>query len=44
MRVLIADGHPAMRLGMKGLLLTTDIRVAGEAWEGEEALRFVWCR
>lgn len=41
MRVLIADGHPATRLGMKGLLLTTDIRVVGEAVDGEAALQLI---
>lgn len=39
MRVLVADGHPSMRLGMKGLVLNTDVRVVGEAGDGEEALR-----
>lgn len=41
MRVLIVDGHPATRLGMKGLLMTTDIHVVGEAGAGEGALRLV---
>jgi DNA-binding NarL/FixJ family response regulator len=39
LRVIIADGHPAMRLGMKGLLLNTEVLVVGEAGEGDAALR-----
>ena len=41
MRVVVADGHPTMRLGLKGLLLLTDVRVVGEAGDGEEVLRLV---
>lgn len=41
MRVVIADGHPAMRLGMRGLLLNTDFLVVGEAGDSEAALRLV---
>lgn len=40
-RVLVADGHPAMRLGIKGMLLATDVVVVGEACCGEEVLRLV---
>ena len=39
MDVVIADGHPTMRLGLKGLLRTTEIRVVGETGDGDEALR-----
>ena len=39
MRVLVLDGHPAMRLGLKGLLgVAGDIWVIGETGDGEEAL------
>lgn len=41
MEVVIVDGHPTMRLGLKGLLLATDVRVVGETGDGEEALRLV---
>jgi two-component system, NarL family, response regulator DevR len=41
MRVVIADGHPTMRLGLKGLLLMTEMRVVGETGDGEEALHLV---
>lgn len=41
MRVVIADGHPVMRLGLKGLLLATEARVVGETGCGKEALRLV---
>lgn len=41
MKVLIADGHPITRLGIKSLLLMTDARVVGEAGDGGEALRLV---
>jgi DNA-binding NarL/FixJ family response regulator len=43
LRVIMADGHPAMRLGMKGLLLNTEVLVVGEAKEGDAAL-YVWRR
>jgi len=39
MKVVIADGHPTMRLGLKGLLLSTEMRVVGETGDGGEALR-----
>ena len=39
MDVVIADGHPTMRLGLKGLLRTTEVRVVGETGDGGEALR-----
>lgn len=41
MKVLLADGHPTTRLGIKSLLLMTDARVVGEAGDGREALRLV---
>lgn len=41
MRVVIADGHPVMRLGLKGLLLATEARVVGESASDEETLRLV---
>jgi DNA-binding NarL/FixJ family response regulator len=39
MKVVIADGHPTMRLGLRGLLFTTEMRVVGETGDGEEAIR-----
>lgn len=39
MRVVVADGHPIMRLGIKALLLPTEMHVVGETGDGEEALR-----
>jgi DNA-binding NarL/FixJ family response regulator len=41
MRVVIADGHPVVRLGIKGLLLATDIQVLGETGSAEETLELV---
>ena len=41
MKVVIADGHPVMRLGLKGLLLATEARVVGETGCGEETLGIV---
>lgn len=41
MRVVVADGHPVMRLGLKGLLLATEARVVGESGCGEETLGLV---
>jgi DNA-binding NarL/FixJ family response regulator len=38
-RVLIADGHPVTRLGLKALLLAANMRVAGECGGDEEVLR-----
>ena len=38
-RVLVADDHRVVRQGLRGFLATTgDIRVAGEASDGSEAL------
>ncbi|MCA9493038.1 MAG: response regulator transcription factor [Myxococcales bacterium] len=42
LRVLIADDHPVMRVGLKALLSAApDIDVVGEASDGEEALRAI---
>lgn len=42
MKVLVVDGHPAMRLGLKGLLgVTGDMWVVGETGDGFEALDIV---
>ena len=41
MKVVIADGHPVMRLGLKGLLLATEAQVVGESGCGEETLGLV---
>ena len=42
MKVLVVDGHPAMRLGLKGLLgVTGDMWVVGETGDGCEALNVV---
>lgn len=42
MKVLVVDGHPAMRLGLKGLLgVTGDMWVVGETGDGCEALEIV---
>ena len=39
-RVLLADDHPVVRSGIKGALeVEGDIRVVGEANDGEEAQR-----
>ncbi len=41
-KVLVVDGHPAMRLGLKGLLgVTGDMWVVGETGDGCEALDIV---
>ena len=40
-RLLIADDHEAVRLGVKSLLEGTDIRVVGEATTGTAAVKFV---
>jgi DNA-binding NarL/FixJ family response regulator len=39
MKILVADGHPTMRLGLKGLLLATEARVVGESGSGEETVK-----
>lgn len=41
MRVVIADGHPVMRLGLKGLLLATEAQIVGESGCGEETVGLV---
>lgn len=42
MKVLVVDGHPAMRLGLKGLLgVTEDMWVVGETGDGCEALEIM---
>ncbi|TEU14929.1 MAG: response regulator transcription factor [Anaerolineales bacterium] len=38
-KVLLADDHPALRAGIKGMLEKADIEVIGEAADGDEALR-----
>jgi DNA-binding NarL/FixJ family response regulator len=38
-KVLLADDHPALRAGIKGMLEKADIEVVGEAGDGDEALR-----
>jgi DNA-binding NarL/FixJ family response regulator len=38
-KVLLADDHPALRAGIKGMLEKADIEVVGEAADGDEALR-----
>jgi NarL family two-component system response regulator LiaR len=38
-KVLLADDHPALRAGIKGMLEQVDIEVVGEAADGDEALR-----
>lgn len=41
-RVLVADDHPVVRTGVKGMLATQpDFDVVGEACDGEEAVRKV---
>ena len=41
-RVLLADDHPALRLGMRMLLdRAPDVEVVGEAKDGEEALALI---
>ena len=39
MDVVVADGHPTMRLGLKDLLQTTEMRVVGDAGAGADVLR-----
>lgn len=39
MKVVIADGHPTMRLGLRGLLASAEMTVVGETGDGDEALR-----
>jgi DNA-binding NarL/FixJ family response regulator len=39
LRVLVADDHPLFRDGMRGLLESVGIEVAGEAGRGDEAVR-----
>ena len=38
-KVLLANDHPALRAGIKGMLEKADIEVVGEAADGNEALR-----
>jgi DNA-binding NarL/FixJ family response regulator len=38
-KVLLADDHPALRAGIKGMLEKADIEVVGEAADGDAALR-----
>ena len=38
-KVVLADDHPALRMGIKGMLEKADIEVIGEAADGDEALR-----
>lgn len=40
-RVVLVDGHPAVRLGLKDLMNANDIRVVGESGDGDEAVRLV---
>jgi DNA-binding NarL/FixJ family response regulator len=40
-RILLADDHDVVRLGLRGLLEMSDMEVVGEAAEGLEALRLV---
>ena len=40
-RLLIADDHEVVRLGIKSLLADTDLQVAAEASSGEEAIAAV---
>jgi DNA-binding NarL/FixJ family response regulator len=40
-RVLIADDHDMVRVGLKAMFAGTDIEVAGEAATGEDAVNFV---
>ncbi len=39
-KILIADDHEVVRLGLKSLVADTDIEVMSEATSGEEACRF----
>jgi NarL family two-component system response regulator LiaR len=41
MKVIVADNHPAICSGLREMLLRTDMRVVGEAGDGEEVLRLV---
>ena len=38
-RILVADDHAVVRLGLKALLRETDIKIIGEATSGDEAVR-----
>jgi len=38
-KVLLADDHPALRAGIKGMLEKADVEVVGEAADGDAALR-----
>jgi DNA-binding NarL/FixJ family response regulator len=38
-KVLLADDHPALRAGIKGMLEKVGIEVVGEAADGDAALR-----
>jgi YesN/AraC family two-component response regulator len=38
-RVLVADDHPVVREGLASILKAKDIKVIGEAGDGEEACR-----
>lgn len=38
-KVVLADDHPALRVGIKGMLEKAGIEVVGEAADGDEALR-----
>ncbi len=41
-RVLLADDHPTLRVGLRVLLdQATDVEVVGEAEDGEEALALI---
>ena len=40
-RVVLAEGPPAMRLGLKNLMSASGIQVVGESGDGERALRLV---
>ena len=40
-KIVLVDGHPAMRLGLKDLLNANGMWVAGESGNGDEALRLV---
>lgn len=39
MKVIVADGHPTVRLGLNGLLIANGIQVVGESEDGEEILK-----
>lgn len=41
MKVLVADGHPATRLGLKGLFINTEFFVVGETYDGEEVVQLI---